>query len=170
MIKRIYEMSKTEEFLGKIFFLENYDMELAKYLVQGVDIWLNTPERKMEASGTSGEKAVMNGVVNFSVLDGWWAEGYRPKAGWALQEKATYENSQIQDELDAETIYSVLEDEIIPLFYDVNSKQIPVKWIAYIKNTISGIAPGYTMKRQLDDYSGLFYSKAFRPVAANDSQ
>ncbi len=161
MIKRIYEMSKTDEFLGKIFFLENYDMELAKYLIQGVDIWLNTPERKMEASGTSGEKAVLNGVVNFSVLDGWWAEGYKSKAGWALPEKTTYKSTQIQDDLDAETIYSVLEEEIIPLFYEVNSKKIPVKWISYIKNTISEIAPRYTMKRQLDDYISLFYSKLF---------
>lgn len=161
LIKRIYEMSKTNEFLGKIFFFENYDIELAKYLIQGVDIWLNTPERKMEASGTSGEKAVMNGVLNFSILDGWWAEGYKSKAGWALPEKATYENTQIQDELDAETIYSLLEEEIIPLFYEVNSKKIPVKWISYIKNTISEIAPRYTMKRQLDDYIRLFYSKLF---------
>jgi glycogen phosphorylase/synthase len=159
LIRQIYEMSKTPEFLGKIFFVENYDMELAKYLIQGVDIWLNTPTRKMEASGTSGEKAVMNGVVNFSVLDGWWAEGYRHNAGWALKEEATYDNPQIQDDLDAEIIYSILEDEIIPLYYQVNSKKIPQKWIAHIKNTISEIAPYYTMKRQLDDYINLYYNK-----------
>ena len=159
LIKQIYEISKTPEFQGKIFFVENYDMELAKYLIQGVDIWLNTPERKMEASGTSGEKAVMNGVVNFSVLDGWWAEGYRENAGWAIPEAATYSNSLIQDDLDAETIYSTLEEDIIPLYFDVNSKKVPVKWVSNIKNTISGIAPHYTMKRQLDDYIRMFYNK-----------
>jgi phosphorylase/glycogen(starch) synthase len=171
LIKAIYEMSKTPEFLGKIFFVENYDIELAQYLVSGVDIWLNTPTRPLEASGTSGEKAVMNGVVNFSVLDGWWAEGYRPDAGWALKEESTYEDSHFQDDLDAETIYSVLEEEIIPLFYDVNSKKVPERWISYIKNTISEIAPRFTMKRQLDDYIRQYYNPLFersaRMVSAN---
>ena len=104
LIRRIIEFSRQEEFLGKIIFLENYNIDIAKHLVQGVDIWLNTPTRSMEASGTSGEKALMNGVVNFSVPDGWWAEGYRPGAGWALKEEATYDNTGYQDELDAETI------------------------------------------------------------------
>lgn len=162
LIKRIFEISHTPEFLGKILFAENYDIELAKYLIRGVDIWLNTPTRPLEASGTSGEKAVMNGVVNFSVLDGWWAEGYRSNAGWALQEEPTYDNSQFQDELDAETIYTILEEEIVPVFYDVNSKRIPQKWVSYIKNTISEIAPHYTMKRQLDDYIRQYYSKLFK--------
>jgi phosphorylase/glycogen(starch) synthase len=165
LIKAIYEMSKTPEFLGKIFFVENYDIELAQYLVSGVDIWLNTPTRPLEASGTSGEKAVMNGVVNFSVLDGWWAEGYRQDAGWALKEESTYKDSSFQDELDAETIYSILEEEIIPLFYDVNSKKIPERWISYIKNTISEIAPHFTMKRQLDDYIRQYYNPLFQRTA-----
>jgi len=158
LIKRIFEISHIPEFVGKIFFLENYDMELAKDLISGVDIWLNTPTRPLEASGTSGEKAVMNGVVNFSVLDGWWAEGYRPDAGWMLKEEATYDNNQFQDELDAETIYTVLEQEIIPIFYDVNSRNVPEKWVSYIKNTISEIAPHFTMKRQLDDYIRQYYN------------
>jgi len=162
LIKRIYEISHKPEFLGKILFVENYDIELAKYLIRGVDIWLNTPTRPLEASGTSGEKAIMNGVVNFSVLDGWWAEGYRPNAGWALQEEPTYDNPQFQDELDAETIYTILEEEIIPVFYDLNSKRIPQKWVAYIKNTISEIAPHYTMKRQLDDYIRQYYGKLIK--------
>ncbi len=161
LIKHIYEISKTPEFLGKILFVENYDIELAKYLVRGVDIWLNTPTRPLEASGTSGEKAVMNGVVNFSVLDGWWAEGYRKNAGWALNEHATYVDDHFQNELDAETIYTILEEEIVPQFYDYNEKKIPVKWISYIKNTISEIAPHFTMKRQLDDYIEKYYSKLF---------
>lgn len=162
LIKRIYEISHMPDFIGKIFFFENYDMQLAKYLIRGVDIWLNTPTRPLEASGTSGEKAVMNGVVNFSVLDGWWAEGYRPNAGWALQEESTYDNHQFQDELDAETIYSILEEEIIPIYYDVNSKGISAKWVSYIKNTISEIAPHFTMKRQLDDYIRQYYAPLFK--------
>jgi phosphorylase/glycogen(starch) synthase len=161
LIKEIYEMSKTPEFLGKIFFVENYDIELAQYLVSGVDIWLNTPTRPLEASGTSGEKAVMNGVVNFSVLDGWWAEGYRSDAGWAVKEESTYADTHFQDELDAETIYTMLEEEIIPLFFDVNSKKVPERWVSFIKNTISEIAPHFTMKRQLDDYIRLFYNPLF---------
>lgn len=161
LIKRIYEMSKTPAFLGKILFVENYDIELAQYLIRGVDVWLNTPTRTLEASGTSGEKAVMNGVVNFSVLDGWWAEGYKSNAGWALKEEVTYDDPKFQDELDAETIYTILEDEIIPLYYNINSRSLPHKWVSYIKNTISEIAPHFTMKRQLDDYIRLFYDKLY---------
>ena len=122
LIKRIIEISRRPEFLGKIIFLENYDMQLARRLVSGVDIWLNTPTRPLEASGTSGEKALMNGVVNFSVLDGWWLEGYREGAGWALTEKRTYQNQEHQDQLDAATIYSILETEILPLYYARNKK------------------------------------------------
>ena len=159
LIKRIIEISRRPEFLGKIIFLENYDMELARRLVTGVDIWLNTPTRPLEASGTSGEKALMNGVLNFSVLDGWWLEGYREKAGWALTEKRTYQNQEYQDQLDAATIYSILETEILPLYYDKNEAGYSEEWIKYIKNSISQIAPHYTMKRQLDDYYDRFYNK-----------
>jgi glycogen phosphorylase/synthase len=158
LIKRIIEISKSAEFLGKIFFIENYDIELAKKLVRGVDIWLNTPTRPLEASGTSGEKAVMNGVLNLSVLDGWWAEGYRPNAGWALREARTYANQQFQDELDAETIYDMLEEEIIPLYYE-RKDDVPEKWIGFIQNCIAEVAPHYTMKRMLDDYQHKFYNK-----------
>ncbi|MFZ4740362.1 MAG: alpha-glucan family phosphorylase [Bacteroidales bacterium] len=159
LIKRIMEVSKQPEFIGKITFVENYDIELAKYLIRGVDIWLNTPTRPLEASGTSGEKAIMNGVVNFSVLDGWWAEGFKPEAGWALKEEQTYENQDFQNELDAETIYSVFEDEIIPAYYDKDENNIPSKWVGYVKNTIAEIAPHFTMKRQLDDYFDKYYNK-----------
>jgi phosphorylase/glycogen(starch) synthase len=158
LIKRIIEVSKMPEFIGKIFFVENYDMALGKKLVQGVDIWLNTPTRPLEASGTSGEKAVMNGVLNLSVLDGWWAEGYKPQAGWALREARTYANQQFQDELDSETIYDMLEEEIVPLFYQ-RKQGLPVEWIAFIKNCIADIAPEFTMKRMLDDYQSKFYNK-----------
>ena len=161
LIKRIIEVARMPKFVGKIVFIENYDIAVAKRLVQGVDIWLNTPIRPLEASGTSGEKAIMNGVVNFSVLDGWWAEGYIPEAGWALKEEPTYENQQIQDELDSETIYNILENEIVPKFYGRSDDGIPHEWISYIKNTISGIAPHFTMKRMLDDYIKKFYTKLF---------
>jgi starch phosphorylase len=159
LIKKIVEISRRPEFLGKIIFLENYDMRLAKRLVSGVDIWLNTPTRPLEASGTSGEKAEMNGVLNFSVLDGWWYEGYREGAGWALTDKRTYDNQQFQDELDAATIYSMLENEIIPLYYAKNSKGFSPEWIQYIKNSIAQIVPHYTTRRMFEDYIERFYSK-----------
>ncbi len=159
LIKRIVEISKMPEFQGKVIFLENYDMALAKRLVSGVDIWLNTPTRPLEASGTSGEKAEMNGVLNFSVLDGWWLEGYEKGAGWALTDKITYENPEFQDQLDAATIYSMLENEIIPLYFSKNEKGYSPEWIMYIKNSIAKIAPKYTTKRMLDDYIEKFYTK-----------
>ena len=171
LIKKIVEISKRPEFLGKIIFLENYDMKLARRLVSGVDIWMNTPTRPLEASGTSGEKALMNGVVNFSVLDGWWLEGYRDGAGWAWTEKRTYQNQEYQDKLDATTIYSILETEILPLFYARNKKGYSEGWVKTIKNSIAQVAPHYTMKRQLDDYYSKFYCKEaahFKELAAND--
>ena len=172
LIKRIVEISQRPEFLGKIIFLENYDMQLARRLVTGVDIWLNTPTRSLEASGTSGEKALMNGVLNFSVLDGWWLEGYREGAGWALTEKRTYQNQEHQDQLDAATIYSILETEILPLYYARNKKGYSEGWIKSVKNSIAQIAPHYTMKRQLDDYYSKFYckeAKRFKELSANDN-
>ncbi len=171
LIKRIFEISQRPEFLGKIIFLEDYDMQLARRLVSGVDIWMNTPTRPLEASGTSGEKAEMNGVVNLSVLDGWWVEGYRKGAGWALPQKRTYQNQGYQDQLDAATIYSLLENEIKPLYYDKNEKGYSEGWVTTIKNSIATIAPHYTMKRQLDDYYDKFYGKEaarFKKLAADD--
>ena len=160
LIQRIYEISQRDEFLGKIIFLEDYDFLLARRLVSGVDIWMNTPTRPLEASGTSGEKAEMNGVVNLSVKDGWWLEGYREGAGWALTEKRTYQNQGYQDNLDAATIYHLLENEIIPLYYDKDKKTgLSKGWVKVIKNSIAQIAPHYTMKRQLDDYYEKFYNK-----------
>ena len=159
LIKRIFEISQRPEFQGKIIFLEDYDFLLARRLVSGVDIWMNTPTRPLEASGTSGEKAEMNGVVNLSVKDGWWLEGYREGAGWALTEKRTYDNQGYQDQLDAATIYHLLEDEIVPLYYNTDKKGLSKGWIKVIKNSIAQIAPHYTMKRQLDDYYSKFYEK-----------
>ncbi|MBF1546961.1 MAG: alpha-glucan family phosphorylase [Prevotella salivae] len=171
LIKKIYEISQRPEFLGKIIFLEDYDMQLARRLVSGVDIWMNTPTRPLEASGTSGEKAEMNGVVNLSVLDGWWVEGYREGAGWALPEKRAYENQAYQDQLDAATIYGLLENDIIPMYYNRNKKGYSADWVKVIKNSISTIAPHYTMKRQLDDYFDRFYNREalrFKKLQEND--
>ena len=173
LIKRIFEISQRPEFLGKIIFLEDYDMELARRLVSGVDIWMNTPTRPLEASGTSGEKAEMNGVINLSVLDGWWVEGYRQGAGWALKQERTYQNQGYQDQLDAATIYSLLENEILPLFYNRNEQGFSEGWIKTIKNSIATIAPHYTMKRQLDDYYDKFYNKEaanFKKLSANNNR
>lgn len=161
LIKFIVEVSRRPEFMGKVIFLEDYDMELGGALTRGVDVWLNTPTRPLEASGTSGMKAVLNGGLNFSVLDGWWSEGYRPEAGWAIQEESTYDSNQLQDELDAETLYSTLENEIIPMFYERNDKGYSPEWVRWIKNNLAEIAPHYANKRMLDDYFEKYYNKLF---------
>jgi len=168
LIKRIMEISRMPQFQGKIIFLEDYNMIVAKRLVTGVDIWLNTPTRPLEASGTSGEKAEMNGVLNFSVLDGWWYEGYRldEKAGWALTDKRTFTDQAQQDKLDAATIYSMLENEIIPLYFAKNSKGYSPEWIQYIKRSIGHIAPQYTMQRMIEDYIERFYAPEAKRFAA----
>jgi len=161
LIKMIVEFSKKPEFLGKLLFLQGYSIGLAKLLVSGADIWLNTPTRPLEASGTSGEKAVMNGTLHFSVLDGWWVEGYQPDAGWALTNERTYDNQQFQDDLDAEIIYSILESEVLPAFYNRNSEGISTEWVKYIKNTIAGISPKFTTRRMINDYVNQYYTKQY---------
>ncbi len=161
LIKHIVEISKRPEFRGKILFVQNYDMNLAKMLLQGVDVWLNTPTRPLEASGTSGEKGVMNGTLHFSVLDGWWVEGYKKDAGWALPLERAYDVQDYQDELDAETIYNILEDEIIESFYDRDKDGIPEKWVGYIKNTLAQVAPNFTTARMIKDYQDRYYNQQF---------
>ncbi|MBQ2352240.1 MAG: alpha-glucan family phosphorylase, partial [Bacteroidales bacterium] len=171
LIKRIVEFSKRPEFLGKILFIEDYDIGLAKKLVQGVDIWMNTPTRPLEASGTSGMKAVMNGALHFSVLDGWWVEGYREGAGWALPQERVYENQDFQNELDTQTIYNMLENEIVPMFYDCSEDGIPHRWVKCIKKSIAEIVPMFTTKRMIDDYKDRFYGKLYKrstELAEND--
>lgn len=158
LIKHIIEISKRPEFIGKILFVQNYDMNLAKMMLQGVDIWMNTPTRPLEASGTSGEKGVMNGTIHFSVLDGWWVEGYKKEAGWALPQENAYDSNDLQDELDAETIYNIFEEEILPAFYDRNMNGIPEKWVSYIKNTFAQVAPNFTTARMIKDYQDRFYT------------
>jgi len=159
LIRRINEISQMPQFAGKVLFLENYDMEMARYLVRGADIWLNTPTRPLEASGTSGEKAVMNGTIHFSVLDGWWVEGYHAFAGWALPKKRTFANQELQDDVDAETIYNMLEYEIVPAYYSKDESGIPREWTSYIKNTMVKVAPEFTTRRMLNDYMARYYQK-----------
>lgn len=164
LIKKIVEISKSPDFIGKIIFLQNYDMDLARHMVQGVDVWLNTPNRPMEASGTSGMKAVMNGGLHFSVLDGWWVEGYKQNAGWALPKDQTYANSEYQDELDAETMYSIIENEIAPTFYSLNKENIPETWIDYIKNSMAQIASNFTTQRMLMEYDKKYYHPLYQRI------
>ena len=157
LIKRIIDISKMPQFLGKIVFVPNYDISIAKLLVQGVDVWMNNPTRPQEASGTSGEKAVMNGVMHFSVLDGWWVEGYKPGAGWALKMERTYDNQSFQDDLDSSTIYNIIETEIVPCFYDKDAKGISKNWVETIKNTVAMVACNFTTNRMLSDYCNKYY-------------
>lgn len=159
LIRQIVQISKRPEFLGKVIFLENYNMESAKLLVQGVDVWLNTPTRPKEASGTSGMKAAMNGVTNFSVLDGWWAEGYREDSGWALPLKRTYQDQNLQNDLDAETIYNIIETDIVPTYFERDENGIAKGWLKYVRNIMTKVAPIFTMKRMMDDYLDRYYTK-----------
>ena len=171
LIKHIINVSKRPEFVGKVIFLEGYNMEMAKLLVRGVDIWVNTPTRPKEASGTSGMKAAMNGVMNFSVLDGWWAEGYRPDAGWALPLERSYTDQRLQDELDAESIYNILENDLIPAFFEQDENGISARWIEFIKSIMSEVAPYFTMRRMMMDYQERFYNKLHKrgSVLAKDN-
>ena len=171
LIKRIVEVSKYPQFLGKILFLPNYDMDLARLMVQGVDVWMNTPTRPQEASGTSGEKAAMNGVMHFSVLDGWWVEGYQKDAGWALPMERAYENQEFQNELDSEMIYNIIESEIAPAFYDKAADGISASWAGFIKNTIAKVAANFTSNRMLSDYEDKFYlpmSRRYHRLSENN--
>lgn len=174
LIKQIIEISKQDRFLGKIVFIPGYDMTLAKRLTQGVDVWLNNPTRPLEASGTSGEKAAMNGVMHFSVLDGWWVEGYKEGAGWALPLEGTYDDNNYQNELDAATIYSTLENEISPAYYTFDEGgESSSKWIGYIKNTIAKVASEFTTNRMLTDYCNQYYipqSERFNALASEDAR
>ncbi|MBN1598622.1 MAG: alpha-glucan family phosphorylase [Bacteroidales bacterium] len=162
LIKMIVDISKKPAFLGRIIFLQNYSIGLAKLLVSGADIWLNTPTRPLEASGTSGEKAIMNGTLHFSVLDGWWVEGYQPEAGWALTNERTYENQEFQDDLDSEIIYSLFENEIIPAFYNRSNGGYSQDWVKYIKNTIANVSPKFTTRRMINDYIRQYYSDQYK--------
>ena len=157
-LKRVVDISKDPRFIGKIVFLPGYDITLAKRMVQGVDVWMNNPTRPLEASGTSGEKAAMNGTMHFSVLDGWWVEGYKKDAGWALPQEQVYDNNDYQNQLDAATIYTILENEIVPSYYKKDKSGRSDQWISYIKNTIAQVASNFTTNRMLTDYINQYYT------------
>ena len=145
------------QFKGKIFLLENYNIEMSRYLVSGVDVWLNNPRRPLEASGTSGQKASVNGAINFSVLDGWWAEGYNSKNGWTIGINADYDSYEAQDEYDSQDIYNTLENKIIPIYYNRNEKGISEKWMEYMKNSIISTGGKYSTSRMVSDYTDKLY-------------
>ena len=157
LIKQIHEVSMMPQFKGKIFILENYSIEISRYLVSGVDVWLNNPRRPMEASGTSGQKASVNGVINFSVLDGWWAEGYNQENGWTIGTNAEYNSYEEQDIADSQSMYRTLEDKIIPTYYNKNEEGISPKWIRIMKNSIISTGGKYSTARMLVDYTNNLY-------------
>ena len=167
LIKQIVDISKDPRFIGKIVFVPGYDITLAKRMVQGVDVWMNNPTRPQEASGTSGEKAAMNGTMHFSVLDGWWVEGYKEGAGWALPIEQAYDDNNFQNELDAATIYQILENDIAPAYYNVDrTTGRSSEWIGYIKNTIAQVACNFTTNRMLTDYINQYYAPQAKGAAA----
>ena len=157
LIKYIHELSMKPQFKGKIFLLENYNIAMSRYLISGVDVWLNTPRRPMEASGTSGQKASVNGVLNFSVLDGWWAEGYDGTNGWTIGTHDEYDSYEVQDVADSQSIYETLENEVIPTYYEIDKNGMPMKWIKMMKNSIITTAGKYSTARMIKDYTTKFY-------------
>jgi len=163
LIQQIYQLSQRPEYEGKIIFVENYDMNIARHLIAGVDVWLNTPRRPHEASGTSGQKAALCGIPSFSVLDGWWVEGYDGANGWAIGEEREYKDEATQDDADAISLYTTLEDELIPLFYDRNADGLPLGWLEKMKNVMRTCAPAYSMRRMIKEYTNTYYL----PAAAN---
>jgi len=160
LIQQVYRQVKRAETGGRLVFIEDYDMNLARYLVQGVDVWMNTPRRPMEASGTSGMKAALNGALNFSVLDGWWREAYNGYNGWAIGEDRELESQSVQDAQDAESLYKTLENEIIPLYYDRDQKDISHEWIAHVKNSLKTNIPQFSTRRMVKEYVKRLYVKA----------
>ena len=157
LIKRIHEISMMPQFKGKIFLLENYNIAMSRYLVSGVDVWLNNPRRPMEASGTSGQKASVNGVINFSVLDGWWAEGYNQENGWTIGTNAEFTSYEEQDDADSQSMYRTLEEKIIPTYYDKDENGISEKWMRIMKNSITSTGGKYSTSRMLVDYTNNLY-------------
>jgi len=170
LIQQIYNLAKDPAFGGRIAFVEDYDMHVAHYLVQGVDVWLNTPKRPREASGTSGMKAAINGVPNLSVLDGWWAEGYNGINGWAIGEDHIFEDPTAQDQADAESLYRLLEEEVIPLYYQRDSDNIPRGWIQVVKEAIRTAAPIFSTRRMIKEYTQELYVPAARNAGVIEAE
>jgi len=164
VIKNIHDIARREGFKGKIFLVENYNMTVARHLVQGVDIWMNNPRRPLEASGTSGQKACINGVLNFSILDGWWCEGYNGMNGWIIGDDTPFDNEQHQDDSDSKSLYEALEREIVPLFFN-RENGIPVGWVNRMKESIKSLAPVYSTHRMVKDYTEKMYVPAMIRIA-----
>jgi starch phosphorylase len=174
LLQEVYNVAKDPATGGRIAFIEDYDMQVARYLVQGVDVWLNTPRRPHEASGTSGQKVALNGIPNLSVLDGWWAEGYNGANGWAIDPKkqstdGRYDNPAAQDAADAEALYSILEDEVVPLFYERDADDTPRAWVRLMKEAIRTAVPVFCTRRMVKDYTEKFYVPAARRMAEPES-
>jgi glycogen phosphorylase len=168
-IRQVYEFSRQPEFEGKVVFLEDYDIDMARHLVSGVDVWLNTPTRPLEASGTSGQKASLNAVPNCSILDGWWEEGYNGANGWAIGERREYVNDDTRDETDALSLYDVLEHQIVPQFYDRDAVGIPHHWVAVMKEAMRTLAPAFSMRRMLKEYAERLYVPALQHGSKMDA-
>jgi starch phosphorylase len=166
LIQQVYRAVKDNRSGGRLIFLEDYDMNIARYLVQGVDIWMNTPRRPNEASGTSGMKAALNGALNFSILDGWWREGYNGKNGWAIGTEQDYTDPNQQDDDDARSIYETLEKEIVPLFYERNSEKVPVEWLKFVKESMRTLIPQFSLRRMLKEYTTDYYIPAIEEKRA----
>ncbi len=160
LIQHIYNLAKHNQLGGRVAFIEDYDMHMARYLTQGVDVWLNNPLRPREASGTSGMKAALNGVPNFSILDGWWAEGYNGANGWAIGDERGFDSQEAQDDFDASSIYQLLEDEIVPLYYSRDRDGIPRGWVEIMRESIRSNAPIFSTRRMVKDYTNKLYVKA----------
>jgi glycogen phosphorylase len=171
LIKQIVNFARDPAIRRRVVFLENYDMNVARYLVQGVDVWLNTPRRPYEASGTSGMKAAANGVLNCSILDGWWVEGYSPDVGWAIGRGESYADPGYQDHVEGQALYDILEKQMIPLFYNRTTDNLPREWIARMKHCMRKLAPVFNTNRMVRDYTQMFYLSAFErgsQLAANE--
>ena len=156
-IEALYRASEEDDLAGHLVILEDYDMNVTRHLVQGVDVWLNNPRRPLEASGTSGQKASLNGAPNFSVLDGWWPEAYNGKNGWAIGEPIEYASEEEGDRVDAESLYSTMENSLVPLFYDRDEEGVPLGWVRVMKEAISTIAPTFSTQRMVQDYVHKLY-------------
>jgi starch phosphorylase len=157
LIQHIFQLSQQPPFRGRVFFLENYDMRVARMLVQGVDVWLNTPRRPLEASGTSGMKASANGVLNLSILDGWWDEGYTSETGWAIGKGEEYQDEGYQDMVESQALYDLLENEIVPLFYQRDGARLPRRWISLMKSSLRNLCPVFNTSRMVREYHQEFY-------------
>jgi starch phosphorylase len=162
LIQEVFNAAKNSDFGGRIAFIEDYDMHMARYLVQGADVWLNLPRPLREASGTSGQKAAINGVLNLSVLDGWWYEGYNGSNGWEIHNYTGTPDSPEQDRADAEALYGLLEDKIIPLYYERDANGIPHGWVEMIKESIRSNAPSFSARRMAKDYVTQMYLPAYQ--------